>query len=80
MDGRVSPAQTTTNVIFKTQSHYVHMVDRRVNTRATLEESLDLPLPNLYFECPVRDPLSMPTEIKSTQKRRKHKWTIKFVL
>jgi len=80
MDGRLSPAQNIAKVYFENQSHYLHLVDGRVSPRATLKGSLHLPRPILYFKCPVRDTLAMPTEIKSTQKLRKHKWTTKFVL
>ena len=80
MDSRLSLGQTTANGHFKTQIHYLHLLGGMVNPRATLEESLHLPLPNLYFECSFRDPLTMPIEIKSTQENRKHKLTTKLVL
>jgi len=80
MDGRLSPAQTTAKVNFKIQSHYLHFIGGNVNPRDTLEGSLRLPLPILHFEYPVRELLAMPTQIQSTEKRPKDKWTISLVL
>ena len=51
-----------------------------MNPRDTLEGSLRLPLPILHFEYPVRELLAMPTQIQSTEKRPKDKWTISLVL
>jgi hypothetical protein len=63
VDGRLSLAQTTPKVIFKLHSHYPHLLGGRVSHSVILERSLPLPLLNLHFVCPVRDPMTIPTEI-----------------
>jgi len=78
VDSRLSPAKTTAKVNFKLHNYYLHKIGGRVSPRATLGGSLPLTLPltlpNLHFKYPVREPLTMPTEIHiSTQKRREGK-------